>query len=693
MLGLLLTAALTQLAAAGVRGEMAVLDSLREMPRWEQVRWLARRGLPDPYLRAAVPADSGSLRCVGRWSFGPSYFVDLKVTAGDTIIFLSRGSGVSVIRFRSRDSLSLELLADINCAGLTGRLAVQDSLLYVSAGGLETYDISDLTQPSLLGRLSFAAYDCFIKDTFLYTVNRESLGIYSVSDPANPRLLGGCRDSAYVMHVSGNYAYLGDQYGLYILDVSNPANPHRVSTIGGDIISVTVRDSLLLFGTASQGLKSYDVADPASPIPLGTLPGVQPACLYLPPTCDTVLYTPTLDIINITNPANPRIIGQVSCPGWDYGVTVVPALNYALVADYFEGMVAVDIGNPTSPAVDTARFAADIARDISVQDGLAALADEACGLILLDVSDPGRPTFLGQYDTVGTRPWSKTAALMDSFAFLSWPRPRLVSVNVADPTSPERAAGCEGMFNQPEDIALHDSLLYCAEASRFQVVNVARPRQPVLVGSCTIGDLTTCGLALWDTLAYVNAIPGLWMLSIANPAAPRVIDTAAGRRLNAVGVAVRDTVVFIPSAYDTLWVTSAADPTTLRYISGVPLGPGNMGSDAVVAEDTLVYVATASNVTLVNVKDLERPFIVATSPTPSYTRRLFYRRPYLYAACTEGGVMVFDSAVTGVGETLATPRVTPRLVFAPNPARRAVTVRVPGSSEPSLVLIRDVAGR
>ena len=45
--------------------------------------------------------------------------------------------------------------------------------------------------------------------------------------------------------------------------------------IGGDVISVAVRDTLLFFGTSDQGLKVYSIANPASPVPLGTLVGIQ----------------------------------------------------------------------------------------------------------------------------------------------------------------------------------------------------------------------------------------------------------------------------------------------------------------------------------------------------------------------------------------------------------------------------------
>ena len=334
---------------------------------------------------------------------------------------------------------------------------------------------------------------------------------------------------------------------------------------------------------------------------------------------------------------------------------------------------------------------ADLAYDVAAGGNRAYVADEVGGLRILDVSDPTRPYELGGIDS--TEIVVETAIAKDSFAYIGWDQPPFLrTVDVTDPRNPKTAGGCR-IVNPPADVVLRDSLLYVAQAFRFQVVNVARPREPALVGSCTIGDMTTCGLALWDTFAYVNAIPGLWILSIANPAAPRVIDTAGGRRLNAIGVAVRDTVAFIPSAYDTLWVISVADPAAIRYIAGVPLGANTLGVDAVVVEDTLVYVGTAYNVTAVNVKVLQHPFVVGTCPTPTYTRRVAYQQPYVYAACSEGGVLILDSVHTAISEAPSTrPPAASCLSATPNPTRGQLWLSGTGFGT-TTVYVRDAAGR
>jgi hypothetical protein len=138
---------------------------------------------------------------------------------------------------------------------------------------------------------------------------------------------------------------------------------------------------------------------------------------------------------------------------------------------------------------------------------------------------------------------------------------------------------------------------------------------------------------------------------------------------------------------------SVADPTALRYLAGVPLGANNQGSDAVVVEDTLVYVATAFNVTVVNVRDLERPFIVASYATPNWTQRVVYKRPYVYAACTEAGVLILDTVTTAIGEPPQRPASRKQaLTVTPNPTHGVVQLSI-GGDPVAAARVLDAAGR
>jgi hypothetical protein len=389
----------------------AVQESLGNVEPWQRRQWLAERGLHDYYKATSwePTADSG-LKCVGRWSYGPSVKVSLRATADDTIVCLARGSGASIIRFRSRDSLTLDLLSDINCNGIVSRAIIDDTLVYCGMNqggtGIEVWGVSNLTSPH---RLSYVylppIMDMAVKDTLLFATGyvQDSLRVFNVADPRNPVQVGACSDSGYPMCVSGNYCYLADRGGINIIDVSNPTSPHRVgkAATGGIALSVAARDSLCFCGVDDITLRVFNVNNPALPYQVGSLSGIEAHDIYLPTTCDTVLCTPKLHVINIASPASPRLIGFVDCPGWDNGVAIVPSLDHALVADDWQGLVCVDLRQPGTPVVDTIMYKADMAEDIEVQGRSAYVASYHAGFRILDVSDPTWPLALGGYDSVG----------------------------------------------------------------------------------------------------------------------------------------------------------------------------------------------------------------------------------------------------------------------------------------------------
>ena len=691
----LTVAALAQLAGADVMDRRLVYDSLRDVEPWQRRQWLAERGLQDYYkAQSWKPTTDSGLRCVGRWSYGPSVKVSLRTTSDDTIVCLARGSGASIIRFRSQDSLTLDLLSDINCNGIVSRAIMDDTLVYCGMNqggtGIEVWGVSDPTSPHRLSYVYLLSImDIAVKDTFLYATGyvQDSLRIFNVADPRNPVQVGACSDSGFPMCASGDYCYLADRGGVNIIDVSDPTNPHRVGKAGasGIALSVAVRDSLCFFGVDDVSLRVYNVKDPSTPFAVGSLAGVEAHDIYLPPSCDTVLYTPKLHVINITDPRNPRQVGFVDCPGWDYGVTAVPALNYALVADCFDGLAAINIKNPTAPSIDTFLFNAGLTEDVCVDQGKAYVAQHQAGLRILDVTNPASPYLLGQADTLGTRPSTHTAVARDSFAYVGWTGvPYFRSFDVRDPTRPEYSGGVD-VINPPEDMVLRDSFAYVAELGCLQVVNVARPREPELVGICNTQDGTDFGLAVQDTLAFL--ISGMVeVINVAQPANPTIVSRAASF---GSGIAVRDTFVYVPYGYDTLRVFSAANPKQLRLLGYAPLQSHT--SDVALAE-SVALVSTVNGLEAFSLEDPAHPRWRAAISTPYGPRRVVYAAPYFYTVMSEAGVAIYSAESLGVEEQQTCLRATTGLRPQPNPVRSTFLL-MSGMAEARVAELRDATGR
>jgi hypothetical protein len=158
-------------------------------------------------------------------------------------------------------------------------------------------------------------------------------------------------------------------------------------------------------------------------------------------------------------------------------------------------------------------------------------------------------------------------------------------------------------------------------------------------------------------------------------------------------VAVRDTFAFIPSVYETLWVYSVANPAAPYAIAGAPLG-GDRGNDAVMLDDSTVFVGCSRTVCLVNVSDPAYPCIAGSYPTPSWVRRVLCAPPYLYACCIDAGIMVLETTAGGLQEHGRGTTPQPAFRVTPNPAGEFVRVGfggpLPGGGRLSLY---DASGR
>ena len=684
-------------AQPGWRDDMALRDTLATMGSLMGHRWLEKHGLEDYLLRQSWKPDSQGLKCIGRWSYGPSLKVSLRVTPDDTVICLTRGSGASLIRFRSQDSVTLDLLGDVNFAGIPRRAIISDTLviagIHQGGTGLEIHGISSPASPNLLSRIDLTVVnDIAVDDTLVYVAcEDDTLRVFNIADPRSPELIGAYRDSCDLfMAQAGDYCYLVHVSGVNIVDVSDPTAPHRAGHIGGgEPLAVCVRDTLCYVTIYEYGLRVYNISDPAMPVPVGSLTGPDALDITMAATCDTVIYTPVLDIISVADPAHPRLLGHVDIPAdRGYGVRTAPALDCAFVADYFDGIVAVDITNPATPTLDTMALAAGLAVDISLDGSQAYVASQYSGLTILDVSNPTLPTTLGAYDTVGQDPVFCAAAVgRDSFAFLAWLRPRVLTIDVSDPTRPSRAGGCEGMFAYPEDTVLRDSFLFCAEANRFQVVNVARPREPEVVGSCNTQDGVYFGLVVQDSFAYLMS-GRLQIINIARPNTPVVVSsTSVG---GATGIAVRDTFVYVPYGYDTLRVFSASDPTAPRLLGYAPLQ--THAWDVALAESAAA-VATFNGLELFSLENPSQPRWRGAVTTPYGPRRVVYSSPHFYAAMWDAGVAIYETTATGILESACpVPREPSALTARPNPTRGAC-VLIAGNRDIGQVTVRDAAGR
>ena len=473
--------------------------------------------------------------------------------------------------------------------------------------------------------------------------------VYSIADPATPARVGACVDSGYVTSISGNTVVLMLSSGVGFIDVTNPAQPHRVGDYAGYLWSACARDNICCVTVGNPNepdwlqMQVLDISDPSAVFRLGSLDSAGGYNLVIE---DSLVFASgfytgghEFQVISIRDSTHPTPVGALLTPGDNWDVWVNRPAHTAYVADRTMGLAIIDISNPALPILDTEILRADMAYDVSVQDGFAYVADYTAGLKVLDISNPTNPTEIGLLDTMAGGFTSTSVAARDSFVFASWwPQPYFRSIDVSDPETPQKAGGCN-VFDQPGAVVIRDSFAYLAERLRFHVVNVARPREPVLVGSCVLGG-DVWDLDVEDTMAYVTSNV-LTMVNIARLDSPRVVATWNAM----VAVDVEDTIAYTIGS-GAVWSVSVARPTQPYVLDTV--GIPDWKSDVIVGESLLF--AGGQTLYVIDKRDPRNLRIVGRWTPPEEFRRLLWSPPYIYAACYGAGVCILETRPTGIAE-------------------------------------------
>jgi hypothetical protein len=135
--------------------------------------------------------------------------------------------------------------------------------------------------------------------------------------------------------------------GLRIYDVANPASPINVGYVPdynegfGDAIRVAVSGHYAYLANTQDGLRIYDVSNPAIPINVGYINnggytiGVAAAGKYAY-VVNVIDYPSGLRIYDMSNPVAPINVGHASADGTTSGVVV--SGNYAYVLSGTRGL-------------------------------------------------------------------------------------------------------------------------------------------------------------------------------------------------------------------------------------------------------------------------------------------------------------------------------------------------------------------
>ena len=248
-----------------------------------------------------------------------------------------------------------------------------DLLTHEDLTSLFTFDISDPDHPLLVNRQDPPELGRYrhltLSDNYLY-VNDYNYGlrIFDVSIPTNPTPVGGTVTAAEgrygFINGDGTRAYVAHTFGgsVYSIDISDPGNPNVQGVYWdgawNEKTRIVGRDDIL-YAVRAEGANIVDFSNPQQPTVVGELPlcGLVEMRLFsnyaytLSAKCPRVSGSPLanwLTVYDITNPAQPILLGELNLGDTHHDLQVMGNYVYLVTTDSFK---VVDVSNPTQPTL------------------------------------------------------------------------------------------------------------------------------------------------------------------------------------------------------------------------------------------------------------------------------------------------------------------------------------------------------
>jgi hypothetical protein len=179
-----------------------------------------------------------------------------------------------------------------------------------------------------------------------------------------------------------------------------------------------------------------------------------------------------LQVVDISNPANPRRVGGYAdakdLTGFVFNQSVVVAGDYAYVANGTNGLLVLDVSDPTSiTKVGGCEIGTEVWQ-IAVSGHFAYLAG-TYDLHVIDISNPVNPLLVGRYELPEEGGWwIYTIAVAGKYVYLNLnvcgpgAACRLEVIDISNPSHPERVGSGPYFADGVGGMAVSGNQIYLA---------------------------------------------------------------------------------------------------------------------------------------------------------------------------------------------------------------------------------------
>jgi len=411
--------------------------------------------------------------------------------------------------------------------------------------------------------------------------------------------------------IAGGYAYVVTRSNrFHILDVSDPTA--AVYAGGGDLGSMAQYRDIVVSGHNAYLARQYSNG---------------------------------MDIVDISHPAEPVLVGSIDCGNGVLPVAVGIQEPVAYLCTQAGELWSIDIGDPRRPELlgrlDTGRSTTGMA--VSDENAYVCL----CGgtLRIVDVSNPQAPRLISIFEVDG----GPGLELADGRAYLCDDED-IVLVDLSDLIAPA-LAGRVATTHRLRDVAVDVIYAYAVGEGGMHGADVSLPDRPVVIGSLSTPS-SGGSIQVAEGYAYVASWDpgneGLRILDVSPLSFPGhlgVVETPGSGE----AVAVAGSFAYVADGEQGLQIVD---------VGGIPAALGSVDLAGSVVDvqvvGTKAYVANEpEGLQVIDVSDPASPELVGSVDLPSYVMSLCMAGDRAFVV-TSGALCVVDVANGSAPAVLAT---------------------------------------
>lgn len=473
-------------------------------------------------VRESISEDN--LNLIGQWDQNYGYAKDIFIH--DDFAFIA-GEGLIILDISNPATPVFVSQFKENEESRTYGVYVQNDLAFIVGygKGLRIIDISEITNPILLGSYGTHATGVFVQDDYAYIFGSpDAFEVIDISNPLNPIKTGAieqfnCGPSDRLI-VDGSIAYVTSSCGIDIIDVTNPWSPyilHKHKSI--EAYDLVIHDQTAFVAARYDGFLILDVTNPSNPQNISQL--------NLNYTTYDICYSNNivyladnnfgLTIINVSDITHPEIIPNTL--KFDSAYNIVKNNDVLYFLTPFNEVYSISIADLNNPQQLGVFDFGGTSEDITIEGNFAFVANGIDGLVILDISNKNKPVLVSQVNpgnySVRVNLHSDYAYVTTQFVASCSIYDKIVVYDISDKSNPQFVS--EFGTNKPiYDIQFIGNYLYVISHISFSIYDISNPFEPILMNSYTNFERLLC-LKIIDDIVLLGTNYGLVILELLTP--------------------------------------------------------------------------------------------------------------------------------------------------------------------------------